>query len=60
MPAKYKLTYLNVPGRAEQIRFIFAAAQVPFDDVRISMAEFQQNKESKRCWAMSPVSLSAL
>ena len=46
MPAKYKLTYLNTTGRAEHIRFIFAAAQVPFDDVRVSMDEFRQNRDS--------------
>ncbi|CAH1248716.1 HPGDS [Branchiostoma lanceolatum] len=34
MPA-YKLTYFNVRGRGELIRLLFAAGEIPYEDVRI-------------------------
>lgn len=35
----YKLTYFNRRGRAEPIRYLFAVADVPFEDHRIDEKE---------------------
>ena len=43
--SQYKLTYFNERGRGETIRLIFAAAEVPYEDIRIERAD----------WATSPV-----
>ena len=32
---KYKLTYFNARGSGELCRLIFAAAEIPFEDVRM-------------------------
>ena len=47
MPPKYKLTYFNLRGRAETIRMLFAAADVKFEDVRITFEEWPELKPSK-------------
>ncbi|XP_076447217.1 glutathione S-transferase 3-like isoform X2 [Babylonia areolata] len=41
---KYRLTYFPSKGRAELIRLIFHAARVPFEDRRISPADWQDLK----------------
>jgi hypothetical protein len=45
--AHYALKYYDLPGRGEPIRLIFALAKVPFDDVRIPLAEWQKWKPCK-------------
>lgn len=47
MTSKYKLTYFNVKGRCEHIRYIFAVAQLPYEDNRITQEEWQELKPSK-------------
>ena len=42
----YKLTYFNGRGRAEIIRLVLTAADVPFEDYRIDHADFAKVKES--------------
>ena len=42
MPGQYKLYYLNLKGRAEISRLILAAADVPYEDIRMNMPEFKQ------------------
>ena len=44
--ATYKLTYFNVKGRAEGIRFIFAQAGVKYEDNRITKEQWQELKPS--------------
>lgn len=43
---KLKLTYFDVPGRAEKIRLTLRLARIPFEDKRISQAEWPQLKNS--------------
>ncbi len=45
MPS-YKLTYFNSKARVELIRFIFAQAEVPYEDKRVTSAEWQEVKPS--------------
>jgi len=42
--AQYKLTYFDMKGRAEPARFLFKVANVPFEDVRVSYANFPEMK----------------
>nr|AVT42192.1 glutathione S-transferase s3 [Lissorhoptrus oryzophilus] len=44
MAPKYKLTYFNIPGLAEQIRYIFAYADQEFEDVRINHDQWPELK----------------
>jgi len=44
----YKLTYFNGRGRGEIIRLVFAAANVPFEDVRLENEEFAKIKSSEK------------
>jgi len=44
--ANIKLTYFNIPGRAELIRLILAQAEVSFTDERITREEFVALKPS--------------
>lgn len=46
MSARYRMTYFNGCGRAETIRMIFAAAGVPFEDVRVPMEDWAAMKPS--------------
>ena len=45
----YKLTYFPVRGRAEVIRFVFAQAEVKYEDVRIigKTVDWPEMKPSK-------------
>mmetsp|Transcript_11349 Transcript_11349/g.38696 ORF Transcript_11349/g.38696 Transcript_11349/m.38696 type:complete len:260 (-) Transcript_11349:607-1386(-) len=43
---KVELSYFNVPGRAEMIRWTFAIGGVAFDDLRISQEEWPALKPS--------------
>jgi hypothetical protein len=45
--AKYRLTYFDVRGLGEPIRMIFQYEGVPFNDVRLSMEEWAEFKESR-------------
>jgi glutathione S-transferase len=42
--AGYKLTYFNGRGRAEIIRLVLTAADVPFEDKRLTIEEFAKLK----------------
>ncbi|KAL6736575.1 hypothetical protein Aduo_006910 [Ancylostoma duodenale] len=44
MPAKYKLTYFDARGTAEIARQLFVLAAQSYDDIRISVAEWQKLK----------------
>ena len=46
-PPKYKLTYFNAKGRAEDVRLMFAVAGVKLDDDRIEFADWPTRKSSK-------------
>lgn len=46
--AKYTLKYFNVKGLSEPIRFIFAYADVPFNDVRIEKVDWLKIKNGKQ------------
>uniref|UniRef100_A0A914VBI2 glutathione transferase n=1 Tax=Plectus sambesii TaxID=2011161 RepID=A0A914VBI2_9BILA len=50
----YKLTYLNMMGRAEHIRLIFAQAGVEYDDNRLTQEEWAAFK-SKTPFGQIPV-----
>jgi len=43
----YKLTYFDMPGRAESIRMIFTASNIKFIDNRITGLDFQKLKPSE-------------
>ena len=43
----YKLTYFDMPGRAETTRMVFVIAGVPFEDKRISQEEWKTLKPSE-------------
>ena len=44
---KFTLTYFDGRGRAEISRWLFAVAEQPFDDVRVSHEEWKKLKPSK-------------
>ena len=50
MPAKFKISYFDIKGRAELPRLVFAAAGKEFDDERISGDKWTAFKPSKRRW----------
>lgn len=43
---KFKLSYFNMPGRAEPVRVAFFLSDVPFEDHRIAYPEFGAMKAS--------------
>ena len=43
----YKLTYFKVRARAEVIRFVFAQAEVKYEDVRVSEENWPELKPRK-------------
>lgn len=44
----YRLIYFNFKGRGELIRFLFAGAGVPFQDVQITKNEWPKVKSSNQ------------
>lgn len=42
----YKVTYFNIKGLAESIRWLFAYADVDFDDKRVTADEWKTLKPS--------------
>ena len=48
MPAKIKLTYFNLRGRAEVARLILAQAGVEYEDHRIEREDWVKLKPSKK------------
>lgn len=51
---EYKLTYFNIRGLAESIRYIFAYAQVPYEDNRLEKENWPALKTSFP-WGQVPV-----
>jgi hypothetical protein len=47
MAPTYKLTYFNVKGLGEPIRFLFAYGGIEFEDFRIEKQEWPQIKPCK-------------
>lgn len=47
-PPSLKLTYFNIQGVAERVRLAFVLAGVPFEDRRISFAEWPELKKACR------------
>jgi len=43
--AVYKLYYFNARGRAEATRLCFVVEGVKYEDVRLTMEEWQQKKQ---------------
>jgi glutathione S-transferase len=54
MSEEYKLTYFNLRGLAEPIRFILALADVPYEDIRIEKENWPELK-AKYTWGQLPV-----
>jgi glutathione S-transferase len=52
---QYKLYYFNVRGWAERIRYIFAYAEVPFEDIRLDHDKFRAEYKSKFPFGQVPV-----
>ena len=52
MTPKYTLTYFNLPGRAQPIRFMFHAAGVEFTDNRIERSEWATIKEDGKDYVL--------
>lgn len=42
-----KLTYFNLKGRCEGVRYTLAAAGIPYEDIRIKGEEWKELKPSK-------------
>lgn len=47
MAPAYKLTYFNIRGAAESIRFILSYGGIEFEDIRIEREQWPQIKPSK-------------
>ncbi|EDV25617.1 expressed hypothetical protein [Trichoplax adhaerens] len=47
MPS-YRLTYFNSRGRGEIIRYLFALAGVPYEDVRVTSEEWKKMKSDSK------------
>ena len=48
----YKLYYFNSKGRAEQIRFVFVQAGVPYEDIRLTPEQWAEFKPKTPYGAM--------
>lgn len=46
----YKLIYFNFYGRGETARILFHLADVPYEDVRVEVADWPQKKTRKKCF----------
>jgi len=44
--ASYKLTYFNVAGLGEPIRYLLSYGKIPFEDVRVTREEWASRKDS--------------
>lgn len=44
----YKLTYLNVTGLGEPLRFLLSYGEADFEDNRINSEDWPQHKSSKK------------
>jgi len=55
MPAQYKFYYFPVRGRGEFIRYIFAYANVPYEEILITREEWIAEKKKEAPMAVLPV-----
>lgn len=46
---QYKLLYFDIPGRAEHIRYIFAYAEIEYEDFRFQKDQWPEIKKSQCC-----------
>lgn len=46
MASEYKLTYFNITGFAEPIRYLFNYGGIKFEDVRVEFDEWEAVKPS--------------
>lgn len=44
---KYKLTYFKARERGEFIRYLFAHANVPYEEINIDLSDWPKEKPSK-------------
>lgn len=49
MGAEYKLTYFNIEGLGQSIRYAFILGKMEFEDNRIEFADWAKLKESGKC-----------
>lgn len=47
MPPKIKLSYFDIKGVAEPIRFLLAYGKIDYEDHRISLEDWPKVKEGK-------------
>jgi len=57
MAEKYKLTYFDTPGYAQPIRYMFALAETPFEDIRLPLGDRKLPQELKETlpWGQVPI-----
>lgn len=47
MAPQYKLTYFNLTGLGEPIRYLFSYGNIDFEDNRIELSDWPKHKDSK-------------